>query len=181
MATAPHPQSNPSSNFPPNAAKARAPESGSATDPREAFQRFHIGILFQRLSRNFERRVRATLRERGHTGLQPSHQAVFVGLGASGTRLTDLANRAQMTKQAMGQLVDDLERLGYVERVPDLRDGRAKIVRLTETGDSFLQDTAEVFTDIWREYASLLGERELVKLQSHLDSLLEQVRQEENA
>ncbi len=174
MATAPHPQNNPTPNFP------TPPEHGTV-DPQEAFQRFHIGILFQRLSRNFERRVRATLRERGHTGLQPSHQAVFVGLGHSGTRLTDLANRAQMTKQAMGQLVDDLERLGYVERVPDIRDGRAKIVRLTETGNAFLQDTAEVFTDIWRDYASLLGERELVKLQTHLDSLLEQVRQEENA
>ncbi len=173
MATAPHPQSNPGPNLPPT--------SGGAIDPREAFQRFHIGILFQRLSRNFEKRVRATLRERGHTGLQPSHQSVFVGLGTSGSRLTDLANRAQMTKQAMGQLVDDLERLGYVERVPDLRDGRAKLVRLTETGDAFLRDAAEVFTDIWRDYASLLGERELVKLQNHLDSLLEQVRQEENA
>ena len=110
------------------ASPARAPD---ATDPGGTFRRFHIGILFQQLARDFERRARATLRERGHTGLQPSHQVVFASLGPDGARLTDLASRAGMTKQAMGQLVDDLEALGYVERIPDPCDGRAKIVRLT--------------------------------------------------
>lgn len=168
MATAP----TSTHTLPPDPTHARV-------EPPEAFKRFHIGILFQRLSRDFERRVRATLRERGHTGLQPSHQAVFVGLGASGTRLTELAARASMTKQAMGQLVDDLERLGYVERVPDPRDGRAKIVRFTDTGNAFLRDTADVFTDIWAEYASMLGERELGRLQNRLDALLDQVNRED--
>ena len=147
-----------------------------AADPLDAFRRFHIGVLFQQLSRDFERRARATLRGRGHAGLQPSHQSVFASLGRAGTRLTDLAERAGTTKQAMGQLVDDLERQGYVERVPDPDDGRAKIVRLTRQGASFMDDAAEVVADIWRDYASLLGERELALLQNRLGSLLERVR-----
>lgn len=149
---------------------------GTATDPAITFRRFHIGILFQQLARDFERRARATLRSRGHTGLQPSHQVIFASLGPEGARLTELAARAAMTKQAMGQLVDDLERLGYVERVPDPADGRAKLVRLTRDGRAFLDDAAEVVADIWSDYAELLGERELARLQSRLGSLLERTR-----
>jgi DNA-binding MarR family transcriptional regulator len=148
----------------------------SATDPSVTFRRFHIGILFQQLARDFERRARATLRARGHTGLQPSHQVIFANLGNGGARLTDLAGRAAMTKQAMGQLVDDLERLGYVERIPDPADGRAKIVRLTGAGRAFLDDAAQVVSQIWGDYADLLGERELARLQSRLGSLLDRSR-----
>ena len=100
----------------------------------EAFGRHNIGLLLQRLSRDFEQRARATLQSRGHTRLQPSHQIVFASLGATGARLTALAARAGMTKQAMGQIVDDLERLGYIERSPDPADGRAKLVRFTPAG-----------------------------------------------
>src|SRR5215510_11261870 len=95
-----------------------APRSAHSPEAVESslaiFGRHNVGVLLQQLSRDFERRIRSTLRARGHTALQPSHQAVFVNLGRSGTRLTHLARRAGMTKQAMGQLVDDLERLGYV-------------------------------------------------------------------
>jgi len=149
-----------------------------APDPADAFRRFHIGILFQQLARDFERRARSTLRARGHTGLQPSHQVIFASLGPDGARLTDLAARAAMTKQAMGQLVDDLEEQGYVERIPDPADGRAKIVRLTGHGREFLEDAAEVVAAIWRDYADVLGERELARLQSRLGSLLERARDE---
>lgn len=141
-----------------------------------AFRRFHIGILFQQLARDFERRARGTLRARGHTGLQPSHQVVFAALGTGGARLTDLAERAAMTKQAMGQLVDDLQEKGYVERVPDPVDGRAKTVRLTDSGRAFLDDAADVVAEIWQDYAALLGERELARLQDRLGSLLERAR-----
>ena len=147
-----------------------------SADPLEAFRRFHIGILFQQLARDFERRARDTLRERGHADLQPSHQIVFASLARTGTRLTALAERAAMSKQAMGQLVDDLERLSYVERVPDPADGRAKIVRLTHQGALFMDDAADVVSGIWQDYAALLGPSELAQLQSRLDQLLERAR-----
>jgi DNA-binding MarR family transcriptional regulator len=150
--------------------------SDRSADPLEAFRRFHIGLLFQQLSRDFERRARDILLERGHEGLQPSHQVVFASLGRAGTRLTALAERAGMSKQAMGQLVDDLERQGYVERVPDPDDGRAKIVRLTRQGALFMDDAAEVVSDIWQEYAALLGPQELARLQRRLDQLLDRAR-----
>ena len=136
------------------------------------FGRCNIGVLLQQLTRDFERRARGTLRERGHTRLQPSHQVVFASLGRAGTRLTDLSQRAGMTKQAMGQIVDDLERLGYVEREPDPADGRAKIVRFTAAGLDFVCDAADALDEIWREYSALIGERELYALQTTLLKLL---------
>jgi DNA-binding MarR family transcriptional regulator len=142
------------------------------------FGRRNIGVLLQQLSRDFERRVREYLRARGHTELLPSHQVVFASLGREGTRLTVLAQHAGMTKQAMGQIVDDLEHLGYVERTPDPEDGRAKIVRFTAAGLDFVCDAAEVLDQTWREYAELLGSPELDQLQSSLVELLRGTRRE---
>ena len=61
--------------------------------------------------------------------MRPGHGCVFGTIEPDGSRLTDLAERARMTKQTVGEVTTDLERLGYVERVPDPRDGRAKIIR----------------------------------------------------
>jgi DNA-binding MarR family transcriptional regulator len=142
------------------------------------FGRRNIGVLLQQLARDFERRARTTLRSRGHTELLPSHQVVFAGLGRAGTRLTVLAHNAGMTKQAMGQIVDDLEQLGYVERTPDPDDGRAKIVRFTDAGLDFVCDAAEVLDEIWREYSALLGAQELDQLQDTLHKLLRGARRD---
>ena len=142
------------------------------------FSRRNIGVLLQQLARDFERRARTTLQERGHTELLPSHQVVFAGLGRAGTRLTVLAHNAGMTKQAMGQIVDDLEQLGYVERTPDPKDGRAKLVRFTPAGLDFVCDAAEVLDEIWREYSALLGAQELDQLQDTLRKLLRGARRD---
>src|SRR5688572_9337850 len=142
------------------------------------FGRRNIGVLLQQLARDFERRTRTALQARGHTELLPSHQVVFAGLGRAGTRLTVLAQHAGMTKQAMGQIVDDLEQLGYVERTPDPEDGRAKIVRFTEAGLDFVCDAAEVLDEVWREYSSLLGTQELDQLQETLHTLLRGARRD---
>ena len=161
-----------------------APRRARSTDTIETslamFGRRNIGVLLQQLARDFERRTRTSLQARGHTELLPSHQVVFAGLGRSGTRLTVLAHNAGMTKQAMGQIVDDLEQLGYVERTPDPDDGRAKIVRFTEAGLDFVCDAAEVLDEIWREYSALLGSQELDQLQDTLHKLLRGTRRDPN-
>lgn len=68
------------------------------------------------------------LRAQGHDAIRPKHGAVFANIDREGTRATTLAERAGMGKAAMGELVDELERLGYVERRPDPSDRRAKLV-----------------------------------------------------
>src|SRR3982751_1598385 len=74
------------------------------------------------------------LRERGFDEVRPAHGCVFRFIDREGMRLTDLAAQAGLTKQAIGEFVAELERLGYVERVPDSTDHRAKIIRLTKRG-----------------------------------------------
>ena len=74
------------------------------------------------------------LAERGHADVRPAHGAVFQYLDDTGTTVSVLAERAQMTKQAMAELVRHLETHGYVERIPDPDDRRAKLVLPTEQG-----------------------------------------------
>src|SRR3954465_10590325 len=78
--------------------------------------------------------VFARLNEAGYPELRPTHACVFGTIGPAGDRLTSLADRAGMTKQAVGEVASELEGIGYVERVPDPSDGRAKIIQLTEEG-----------------------------------------------
>ncbi len=93
-----------------------------------------LGALLRLPLRELNVRVAADLAAAGFVDLRPAHFAVFQHLEAGGSRLTDLAARAQVTKQSIGALVDDLERWGYVERIPDPADGRVRIVRRTERG-----------------------------------------------
>ena len=74
------------------------------------------------------RRLTAWLHRHGHEAIRPKHGAVFGNLDRAGTRATVLADRAGIGKAAMGELVDGLERLGYLERRPDREDRRAKLV-----------------------------------------------------
>lgn len=78
--------------------------------------------------------IEASLRDRGASDLRPGQARALILIDRSGTHLSELAQRAQITKQAMMQVVDELESMGCVRRTPDLGDGRAKIVRLTAKG-----------------------------------------------
>jgi DNA-binding MarR family transcriptional regulator len=93
-----------------------------------------LGALLRIPFQAITARIAADLAAAGFTDLRPAYLAVFQHLDAEGSRLTDLAHRAQVTKQSMGALVDRLERWGYVERIPDPRDRRARIVRRTARG-----------------------------------------------
>jgi DNA-binding MarR family transcriptional regulator len=100
----------------------------------------------------------ASLAEVGYADLRPAHGCVFGFLRGGGDRLTALAERSRLTKQAVGEAVADLERLGYVERVPDPSDRRAKIIRLTDKGTGAMAAAVEIFADIERRLAAEVGE-----------------------
>src|SRR5919199_2989010 len=81
------------------------------------------------------RKLHARLAELGHPHVREGYGCVFGFIDLEhGSRLTELAERSGITKQAVGEAVAELEQLGYVERVPDPSDGRAKIIRLTPRG-----------------------------------------------
>lgn len=110
--------------------------------------------------------------ERGWEDARPGHAALFMHIERrSGTRLTELARRSRMTKQGMMLLVDDLEQRGYVRRVPDPEDARAKIVRLTARGRRYVAEARRAVAAIEVRLRRDLGQRDYEALQDALTFL----------
>ena len=102
---------------------------------------------------------------------KPKHSAVFAQISPDGSRLTELARKAGMSPQAMGELVDELVDMGYVLRRPDPDDGRAKLIVLTERGWNAVAAGRQTIEGIEGQVTDILGEhghRELRRLLSEL-------------
>lgn len=108
-------------------------------DAQEAWRHHNIGRVLNNALNRFEKRVLQILAENGHREIRYSHINLTRNLDISGTITTELARRAGMTKQAMGEIVEQCEQLGLVERIKDTRDARAKIVRFTKLGMQWLE------------------------------------------
>jgi DNA-binding MarR family transcriptional regulator len=101
----------------------------------------------------------ARLAGEGFADVREGHGCVFGFIDLeNGSRLTDLAESSGLTKQAVGEAVAELERLSYLERVPDPEDGRAKIIRLTPRGLEACLTGRRLFAEIEREWAEQFGE-----------------------
>jgi DNA-binding MarR family transcriptional regulator len=111
------------------------------------------------------------LAERGHDAVRPAHGAVFQHLDDTGTPVARLAERAQMTKQAMAELVVHLEGHGYVVREPDPGDRRAKLVIPTARGLEVFAVVQELVPDIESDINRLLGVERADALRADLDRL----------
>ena len=99
------------------------------------------------------------LSERGYGDVRPGHAALFMTIDRrTGTRLTELARRAHMTKQGMMLLVDELEERGYVRRVPDPEDARAKFIRLTAKGRNYVAEARRAMAAVRATLEELVGE-----------------------
>jgi DNA-binding MarR family transcriptional regulator len=97
------------------------------------------------------------LNEAGHPSIRRGHGHVFRFIQDEGSRLTELAEHSGLTKQAVGEVVADLEGLGYVERAPDPGDRRAKLIRLTALGEEARVKGVEIYEQIEREWAERFG------------------------
>jgi len=113
------------------------------------------------------------LAERGYPDLRPGHAALFLGVDRrSGSRITDLAEASRLTKQAMMAVVDDLESRGYVRRVPDPADARAKLVRLTARGRRAAAECRRAVQSLDQRTKRLLGDRSYDTLLESLEQLI---------
>lgn len=104
---------------------------------------------------------------------KPAHSAVFAQIDQAGSRLSQLARGANMTPQAMGELVDELESLGYVVRRPDPHDRRAKLIVLTQKGEACVEAGRITIEGLEDEITQRLGQRGHHQLQTMLGKLLE--------
>lgn len=103
---------------------------------------------------------------------KPSHSAVFAQISPEGNRLSELARGANMTPQAMGELVDELEELGYVERRPDPTDRRAKLIVLTPRGHECIAAGIATIQGIEQRIDQILGAKGHADLRRLLTTLL---------
>jgi DNA-binding MarR family transcriptional regulator len=111
--------------------------------------------------------------QRGFPDVRPAHNAVFQYLDSAGTTVSALAERAEMTKQAMGELVAHLEERGYVDRVPDPADRRAKLVRPTAKGRRVYAVVQELIPDMEQQLVELLGPNRHRQLRKDLRAIQE--------
>ena len=133
----------------------------------------NIGLLLFLPYRALEARVFAGLAAAGFHDFTPAQARVFQRIAPQGSRLTDLAAQAGITKQSAGFLVDQLEHAGYVERVPDPEDGRARLVRVAERGARSVEASRAIVAQVEAEWTDHLGERRIGQLREILTDLRE--------
>ncbi len=144
--------------------------AGHRSKPKE-----NVGRLLLRASHAFNAELVALLQVGGYPDIRPVHSSVLahIDFGGPGTRPTVLAQRAGITKQAMGELVADLEALGYVARRTDPTDRRARLVGLTLRGRRQLADALAAIESIEARYAELLGPDDLQCLLRGIERILD--------
>jgi DNA-binding MarR family transcriptional regulator len=125
-------------------------------EPRTA-EDVNVGLLLFLPYRELEGRVMAALAAAGFDDITLAQARIAQRIGPRGTRLTDLAEQARVTKQTAGFLVDQLERAGYVERVPDPSDGRARLVRIAGRGRDVAAVAEATVADVEADWTAHLG------------------------
>src|SRR6185437_15270437 len=133
----------------------------------------NLAILLREPFRIGSELLHVRLAERGHPDVRPPHGNVFQFLDDDGTRVSVLAQRAQITKQSMAELVAHLECHGYVERVPDPSDRRAKLVRATARGSEVYAIARDVVAEIEADWTRQLGGPKMRQLRELLTELNE--------
>ena len=141
----------------------------STVEPGEGRQ--HLGVLLRSCWYAFLDELFAGLAAEGFDDVRPAHSPVFQHLERGGTRIGVLAERAQMTNQSMGYLVDALERRGYVERTPDPADRRAALVVITNRGRQQITTARRLIADIEREWEQRIGAQRMAALHDALQTL----------
>ena len=126
-----------------------------------------LDVAFSEYDAEVMRRLATT----DYSDIRPAHGCVFGNVDPDGTRLTDLADRAHMTKQSVGEVVTDLQQRGYVERVPDPSDGRAKIIRLTARGHEAQALGWKLINDIELEWGEQFGTEPIAALRETLEAV----------
>ena len=133
----------------------------------------NLGLLCFIAYRAMEARVFEALTAAGFDDVTIAQGRLVARIGSKGTRLTELAEQARITKQTAGFLVDQLERTGYVRRVPDPTDARARLVQIAPRGEAAITVARVVEAEVEAEWTRHLGKRAATELRRVLTRLRE--------
>ena len=114
---------------------------------------------------------RQELVETGYGDIRPTHGCVFRFIREEPLRLTELATLAGMTKQSIGEVIDNLVELGYAKRVPDPQDRRAKLICLTDRGEEAQETGLALFAKVEQRWAERYGPERFAQLRDLLEEI----------
>jgi DNA-binding MarR family transcriptional regulator len=144
-------------------------DSSVTEDPLAGIElTFLMGLGFQVVLADFVQRMD----DAGYTDLRPVHGAVFQALKGAGATGTELATRLGVTKQAAGQIIDELETKGYVRRQPHPEGGRRRLIVLTDKAETHLRDAGRILHGLEREIGARLGPEALKEMRVQLARLI---------
>jgi DNA-binding MarR family transcriptional regulator len=137
-----------------------------------------IGLLLRLVYQHYAQDIDAALRQAGFGDIRPAAANVFPFVPAEGITVSRLAELARVRKQSMAQAVDQLERTGYVERRPNPRDHRSRLVFLTERGAGVPPVTHAAALRVEERWAQLVSPAEFETLRASLLHLLTVLKDE---
>jgi DNA-binding MarR family transcriptional regulator len=135
-----------------------------------------IGLLLRLVYQHYAQSIEAALREAGFGDIRPAAANVFPFVPPEGITVSRLAELARVRKQSMAQAVDQLERTGYVERRPNPRDHRSRLVFLTQRGASVPPVTHAAAERVEERWAQLTSPAEFEALRASLLRLLSELK-----
>jgi DNA-binding MarR family transcriptional regulator len=131
-----------------------------------------IGMVGVRLNRAAQADCIARLNHAGYTDLRMRHIALFEGMPREGARITTLAGQTGMSKQAMGELIDEIEASGYIQRTNDPADRRARLIVFTPKGLRAYEQALAILAEMERDYAAIVGATRYAAARATLDELI---------
>jgi len=144
----------------------------------EQARRRNMRQLLLRASRIVNRHVVEGLHARGYTDLRSTHTTLLSNIDLAGSTVTVAADRAGITKQAMGRLATELEDAGYIRVQSDPKDARARVLQLTKTGKQLMLDSLEVRAELEHRYARSVGRDRLAAILRGLAAFVEGAEQD---
>jgi DNA-binding MarR family transcriptional regulator len=160
---------------------ARAPLSVQGTitqgaEPKWLIERHRsLGRHLYTLYRIYDSRVLAGLHSAGFKDIRPVHTDIVRSVDVGGSRVTDVATRCNITKQAAGQVIKELVSLGYLSQMTDRKDTRVRMVIFTAKGMNLIVHLGGIFKRIDSKLADVIGTKELATFRLQVDQMIEKL------
>jgi len=146
--------------------------SALSQDQLNAMRQSNLGHRLLALSKDFEHRLLALYALSGYDDIRPLHGSVLRNLELEGTLVTVLAQRAGITHRAIAKIIQDLEQLGYVQRLADKVDRRATRIWFSEQGLRLLRDSSLLIAQVIGFYKARLGDEQVFGLEQALKRII---------
>ncbi len=139
----------------------------------EAERGRNLRQLLLRASRIVNRHVVEELQARGYASIRATHTTLLSNMDLAGSTVTGAADRAGITKQAMGRLASELQEAGYLRVAEDPHDARVKVLRLTRKGKSLMLDSLTVMAELEARYVTVIGTTRFAQLRNDLQGFID--------